>query len=507
MVHSGRLRWAAVLITACLAALTIPVATVSAQGPLLLTAPEEGPRLPAEGDYTAASLRAWQQAMVDRHGGTEPMMPLSIKAELLEQVLRKYHFSPDNQAITRVTLPEQPGELPEYHFCADESTWNGALLSALSLKYAVTRDPRTLEFIGRVLRGLHFYQEVTGKYGLVARCVLKRDTPLAEADRAWTAPDGTVYHYYADPAKGTYNLIVGGYATMMMFAYADLPEDLQKLARNDLQALAYHVVYHDYRLTARDGDPTSYGNLTPIVGSQSIPFNAQVAYQIVAAGHYFPGDIPKYQDRIDDEFKRLREKHHVYYERPGPHWILPQRVGNSPFVKGMNDRNHVLLAAHTSLMMEKFAAVREQRALDRRFVYQMGRTMYWTMQKIESYHNAVCNFAWAGILQDPLMFATLVPREADRTRWQMWAITLTGTEQLRRCPFDRFYEPGRKIVTSTPQFLDVRRNHDTYYWKGGPFDRWEVTGEPTDTHTASIDFLHAYWMMRYYNLDHQPPQR
>jgi len=94
--------------------------------------------------------------------------------------------------------------------------------------------------------------------------------------------------------------------------------------------------------------PTTYGNLTPVVANHGVPFNAQVAYQLVALGHYFlPADLAQAAP-IENEFRRLRAKHHCYFEYPHS-LILPQRVGGSAFVKGMNDRNHVTNAAFIGL--------------------------------------------------------------------------------------------------------------------------------------------------------------
>ena len=49
--------------------------------------------------------------------------------------------------------------------------------------------------------------------------------------------------------------------------------------------------------------------------------------------------------KLPAEFRRLRFEHHCYFEYPRNLIVLPQRVGGSPFVKGMNDRNHVTNAA------------------------------------------------------------------------------------------------------------------------------------------------------------------
>jgi hypothetical protein len=273
--------------------LSAAAAAVRGESPatgLVPVVPQETPDGPAPSDDSAGSLRRFQQALAGRYGGADRDVPLDIKAEHFEWLLERYLWAPWNVVHHTVILPDAADGEREFLFGDDVSTWNGALLGALSYKYAVTRDQQTLGRIDRLLRGLHFLQTVTGQPGLIARCALRRDTPLHTATLRYVAPEGTVYHVRSDAAKGTYNQVVGGYTVMMLLAYDDLPPETQALARQDLQDLVYHVVKHDYHLTERDGRRTTYGDLTPIVATVGVPFNAQVAYAVVSAGHHFPGD-------------------------------------------------------------------------------------------------------------------------------------------------------------------------------------------------------------------------
>ena len=45
---------------------------------------------------------------------------------------------------------------------------------------------------------------------------------------------------------------------------------------------------------------------------------------------------------------------------------------------------------------------------------------------------------------------------------------------------------------------------DDYVWKANPKARWHVTGEPTKESVAAIDYLAAYWIFRYYELQNHP---
>ncbi|MFQ5731721.1 MAG: hypothetical protein ACE5KM_07185 [Planctomycetaceae bacterium] len=451
-------------------------------------------------DFTAASLLKYERATV-KHYGHFHKLPLDVKAAHYEWVMRRYHLAPTGQVHPRVILPAKTGPRPRYYYGADNSTWNGALLAAMSYKYAVTKDADTLRFLGRLIDGLHFFQKVTGKAGLAARCVLPGGEPIADAKHRFVDSDGKTYWFRADPAKGTYNQLVAGYAALMMHAYHALPRDKQRRARDDMAALVMHLVEHKNRLNGRDGKPTTYGDLRPVIATQSVPFNAQVAYMIVATGTYFPPSQPAAAKRIRKAYRYLKNKHHVYYEDPRTHLVVPQRVAANPFIKGTNDRNHVVNAAYTGLMLELLSARKQGRKPDRKLLYQLGRTIYWAMTVMKTHRHALCNFMWAGVLKDPRAFRDIIPKNRDACRRQLKVLTADGIEQLQRFPIVRFGFPGKKVVTKTPQWVDVRKRHDGYLWKSGPYDRWDIIGPPGNVHVSSIDYLYAYWLMRYFELD------
>ena len=451
-------------------------------------------------DFSRPSLERFYAAFEETYGPTYRDVPLEAKAELYEWALERYHWTPWDQVLPRVILSDDPNAEIGWHQGADISTWNGALLAALSYKYAVTREPETLEKIARLLRGLHLFLKVTDEMGLPARCVMK--TKQGDVNRQFIDENGEEFWFRSDAAKGTLNQIVGGFAVMMLLAYPDLPPEVQAQARFDLQEMAYHLIRHDYKLTERDGKHTKYGNLTPRVGSTGVPFNAQVAYSVIATATIFEGPDEGKQRKILKHMQDLRGKHHVYYESPLRHIILPQRIGASPFVKGMNDRNHVCNAAYIGLFLERYDAVKNNRPLDSRLCYELGRTMYWTLRELENHRNALINFQWAGILNDRELFPRVLKEgEYQQTVEQVGRLHADGMEQLRRFPINRFGTEGEEAESPTPLWVDARKRHDAYLWKSDAFQAWQSNGQTTPTHIASIDFLHAYWLMRYWGLD------
>lgn len=475
------------------------VATCSAQAP----APLASVPMPEAGDDSAAALRRFERGIVAAYGGGYWEVPLEVKAEFFEWCLWRYHRTPYRQIYNRVRLATEAGTPPVWMPGPDSSTWNGALLAALSYKYAATREPETLRRLAELLDGMHLFLHVTGQPGLPARSVIYADGAVEPGMRPATGPDGTSYMIRSEAAKGTVNQIAQGYAAVMMHAYDDLPADVQRRARDDLALLALHLVNHDYHLTEPTGQRTPYGDLTPRLGSMGIPFNAQVAYLIVAAAHRFPPDDEAARSRLAEHFRTLRDKHHVYYERPWLNLVLPQRVGASPFVKGMNDRNHVTTAAFVGLQLDVAHARRAGVPLDRKFLYELGQTMNASMELLQHHRNSLCHFMWAALLNDAEVRSAVVGDDRGQSARQVEHGLRVGCEQLRRFPLDRFTYEGHEVAARGLVWVDQFRPDD-YYWKCDPQATWQVTGGPTNDMYCAIDYLHAYWLLRCFRLDEHP---
>lgn len=458
---------------------------------------------PLEDDLTAASLAAYQRRLERRYGGYA-RVPLDVKAAYFEWEMWRYHRTPFRQIYNRVYLPDEVGAPTRSFPWRDASTWHGALMAGLAYRYAATRDPVTLERLAEVARGTSFFFEVTGQPGYMARAISRADGVLTDdlKPNRYVAPDGLEYYYHGDPAKGGYNQIAAGYAALMMFAYDDLPEDVRQMVRKDITAMVLHLLDHDYQATDARGVRSTYGDMRPLVGGMSVPFQAQVAYAIVALGYSFPPDDRASRERIEREFTRLRGRHHVYYEDPWVHPFPPQRVGGSPFVKGMNDRAHVVSAAFTGLSLEFHDARSKGVEWNEKFTFQLGQTMVHAMAYLGNKRNSLCAFMWAGLLEQKGVADAILARAPDDVRSKAIDATLDGIEQLRRFRLDRFARPGVDIEERGLQWCDGFRPVENL-WHWSPYLRHEVRGEPTNEVYAAIDFLYAYWLLRYFRLDEQ----
>jgi hypothetical protein len=464
----------------------------------------QAPVRPAEGDDSIAALRRYQTQIEARFGGYREI-PLAVKAAYFEWELGRYHRTEHGQVYNRVELSDQPGVRPITIPGSDTSTWNGSLLAAMSYKYAVTRDPVTLQCIADLVRGLHFFFEVTGQPGLMARSISPADGRVLDnmREHQYVAPDGRVYYYRNDPAKGTYNQIAGGYAAMCMFALDDLPADVRAMALADMHAMVLHVIETGYHPTEKNGVKTRYGNMMPVAGPIGVPFNAQVAYGIIALGYSFPPEDAAQRETIRREFVRLRGEKHAYYIDPWLSLVRPQEVAASPFVKGMNDRNHAINAAFVGLMLERNHAHRQGEAWNGKFMFELGQTMYWGMQALDGQHHSLGTFMWAGMLEDQGVFDAMIKSRRNSVRAQIERNLPDAVEQLRRFRLDRFVYPGAEQEQLAPVWNDFMKPDDSY-WKVNPKLVWHANGPATNTCYCAMDYLYAYWLMRYFKLDEAP---
>ena len=78
--------------------------------------------------------------------------------------------------------------------------------------------------------------------------------------------------------------------------------------------------------------------------------------------------------------------------------------------------------------------------------------------------------------------------------------------QLRHFALNRLRFEGREVEREGPQWVDAYRP-DSYHWKVEPNLAWETTGPSTNLLVSAIDYLHAYWLFRYYQLDEEPVVR
>ena len=466
------------------------------------------PAPPPAGDQSADALAAYEHALTAFYGGTRDV-PLGAKAAFYEWAVRRYFLElfedgdrrPPGLVQHAAFLPNKPRGDVKLGPGADTVTWNGALLAAMSYRYAVTGDADALDFCRTLLRGLEFACEVTREPGLPARCVTQADEPVGDLIWRYRREGMRPVRFRSDAAKGTLNQVAQGLIVCQLLCGDALGEFDGRRAGNLSLALADHLVRHDYKLTEADGNETEYGNVVPRIGPQSIPFNAQVAYLVVAGGAGLapPDADPAAVARVRLAFDDLRSEHHVYYESP-LRAVRPQRVGSSPLVKGTNDRHHVLTAGYAAILLEWELARRA--GADGRFLYEMGRTPVYAARGVRGERNSLLEFLYAGLLTDGNRAAAMLPdpRERDAEFAAARAGVAAGVEHLRRFPLSRRHYAFADGPERGDAWVAEERPWDCYVWKANARRTHPKTGDFTNRWACGLDYLHAYWAGRYWGL-------
>lgn len=72
-----------------------------------------------------------------------------------------------------------------------------------------------------------------------------------------------------------------------------------------------------------------------------------------------------------------------------------------------------------------------------------------------------------------------------------------------RPKLDRWVGAGRVVDSGRAQWGDTHAADD-FYWKCNPHLVFEPTSSATNVYYAALDYLYAYWVMRFYHLDRHP---
>lgn len=77
----------------------------------------------------------------------------------------------------------ESNQIVSYTRCGDSAIWTGHYLAAESFRYAVTHTPESLAAARLALKGIKTLVDVTGADQLLARCVIRADSPFAADPR------------------------------------------------------------------------------------------------------------------------------------------------------------------------------------------------------------------------------------------------------------------------------------------------------------------------------------
>jgi uncharacterized protein (TIGR03437 family) len=124
---------------------------------------------------------------------------------------------------------ETSNEIVGYTRCGDSAIWTGHYLAAEAFRYTVTRNPEALEAARKALRGIASLVTVTGEDRLLARCLVRADSPFAAGPRSEERNNGEFrgsvggadYYWFGNTSRDQYLGVMFG----LSVAYEHLVDD------------------------------------------------------------------------------------------------------------------------------------------------------------------------------------------------------------------------------------------------------------------------------------------
>jgi len=360
----------------------------------------------------------------------------------------------------------------------DNAYMSGIVLGALSMKYAVTKDPADRALASEVLDGLHLLSTVSGKRGLLSRAAWPKDVPQPDDGQWHDSPDGK-HVWRGDVSSDQMDGAMYGYA----IAYDLMADEAQKkLIAQDVSDLVGTLLDTGLMIVDIDGKPTRFGKYMPQYVRLIEPMNALLLLQLLKIADHVTGD-----ERFGREYRRLAvdEKY------------AETAVNARHMLGGVNFSDDVLLfLAYYPLL--KYETDPELRAL---YVKSLERV--WEGVGRYPGANAQANPYYGFVANEFLKDESGVAPGIDTLRWfpldMKWnRDTIAGYEKKFTFTFD---PAPQSPPTESGKAVPVDRREKSWSaWVMNPFktagDRTEDVGIEYNGH----DYLMAYWLGRYLGL-------
>jgi len=232
---------------------------------------------------------------------------LQEKASHFEKIIRERH-------VKHGFVRELKGGF--LHSSDNDGLWTALYVTAMSFKYAATKDPKARQWARESFRSLEWLEKITGKPGFPARSIVKVGEPKKHGyDGEWHVDASGKWEWKGDTSSDELD---GHFLAYSVFydLVADGPEKMrvQRLVRRVMDT----IIENDWYLVDLDGKPTRWGvwnpkqlnDGQPVHGlqdedwSQERGLNSLEILSHLKAAHHITGD-PKYQTK----YMELVEKH------------------------------------------------------------------------------------------------------------------------------------------------------------------------------------------------------
>ena len=272
---------------------------------------------------------------------------LAEKAGWLQEDLHRYTIQ-NGVVMPRVLLPPEGNEDLTTAHQEDGGNRTGPYLAALSLQYAVTKDPQVKKWAVESFEGAEKLHQVTGVPGVLARSINPAEQPQRHEEwfffpEEWHQSENMPgYRWLGDPSSDTYINLIYGVAN-----FHDLVADteLKERAAEWIDAVVGREMKYNMRIVDIDGKMTLWGNFSPYLEKEKLNYLLPLAH--LKAAYHITGD-----QKFQDYYLKLINTHQY-----ADHAILASSY-KPPFVSW--DAKHAMQALHLLLTYEDDPLIRDK---------------------------------------------------------------------------------------------------------------------------------------------------
>lgn len=211
-------------------------------------------------------------------------LTLAQKAALFDHDMQQ-RFILDGQALCKLEVPTATRPFVAYNM-PDDAYMTGIYLGALSMQYAVTKDPAVRAEASASIAALNLLCTVSGKKGLLARAAWPADKPMAD-DGNWRLSDDGKYKWRGDVSTDQMDGVFYGYALAYDLVASD-DEKAQIAAR--VSELAGSVLDNGLHIIGYDGKITTWGKYSPEYAKSWAKLNALLLLQLLKVAEHVTGE-------------------------------------------------------------------------------------------------------------------------------------------------------------------------------------------------------------------------
>jgi hypothetical protein len=360
--------------------------------------------------------------------------PLAEKAERFDRIVQEQHIREGLLIPTIIIQTTGPGDFFATTL-EDVCIRSGEYLFALSMRYAVTKDPAARQQARETAQAVINLERVTGTSGCVARMFKRADRPTVDEEafffpEEWhqsTSMEG--YRWLGDLSVDQLNGWISGLAV-----YFDLVADEaeRKPVSEAMDRVMSRVVANDMRIVDVDGKMTLWGNLSPSLPHEHL--NALLGLSDLLCAFHVTGDR-----RFEQTYERLIREHDYAAEASLAKVLYPEYAINR------SDDNLAMEAIYMLLTYETAPRLREY--------YLLALERHWLLLQDEnrSFYDFLREAVFPGHRSidehtfDDLRGAQVRPMERENVlmRSRSGEVRISGTWQHAPLPYLRSYWFGR----------------------------------------------------------------